>query len=164
MAKMGRRRRDPEVVDNLYCTIDGWQRSFRFCVNHLPSLPGLIEKEGGIWEFDHLEVFGTVRHHYTTRKTRRRTGQKVVMSVYPGHFSRKDYAKNPEAVGSVRTEDGKLLGGLHVPSDVYYSLFPCLVAGTFKEMDVMVRNMRYRQGDLDGIDFSPVETPKEDFE
>ncbi len=115
-------------------------------------------------ELDHLEVFGTVRHHYTTRKTRRRTGQKVVMSVYPGHFSREDYAKNPEAVGSVRTEDGKLIGGLHVPSDVYYSLFPCLAVGTFKEMDVMVRDMRYRQGDLDGIDFSPVETPEEDFE
>lgn len=27
----------------------------------------------------------------------------------------------------------------------------------------MVRNMRYRHGDLDGIDFSPVETSMEIF-
>lgn len=122
MGKRRRPRREPEVIDHIYCTVDGWQRRFRFCVNRLLPLPGLIEKEGGIWEFDHLEVFGTVRYHHTTRRTRRRTGQKVVMSVYPFHFSREDYVKNPEAVGTVRTENGMLLGGMHVPSDAYYSL------------------------------------------
>lgn len=163
MAKRGRPKREPEVIDNLHCTVDGWERTFQFGVNRLPPLPGLIEKEGGISEFDHLKVFGTVRHHYTTRKTRKWTGQKVILSVYAGHFSRKDYVGDPKSVGAVWTEEGKLVGGLHIPSDAFYSLFPSFATGTFKEMEIMIRNMRYRRGDLDGIEFAPKETLLEDF-
>jgi len=164
MTKRGRTRREPEIVDNLYCTIDGWQRTFRFGVNRFPRFEGIFEKDGGIDEWDHLEVFGTVRYHYATRKTRKRTGQKVVLWVFPGRFSRDDYKHGPQSVGGVWTEEGKLLGMLNIPSDAFYSLFPCLTAGTFKELEIKARNMRYRRGDLNGIEFAPKETPLEDLE
>jgi len=164
MTKRGRPRREPEIVDNLYCTIDGWQRTFRFGVNRFPRFEGIFEKDGGIDEWDHLEVFGTVRYHYTTRQTRKRTGQKVVLWVFPGRFSRDDYKHDPQSVGGVWTEEGKLLGMLNIPSDAFYSLFPCLTAGTFKELEIKARNMRYRRGDLNGIEFAPKETPLEDLE
>lgn len=43
---------------------------------------------------------------------------------------------------------------MHLASDAFYSLFPCLGAGIFKELEIKIRNMKYRKGDLDGIEFS----------
>ena len=164
MAKGGRPRREQAIVDDLYCTIDRWQRTFRFGVNRFRSTKASGEREEGITEWDHLEVFGTVRYHYTTRKTRKRIGQKVVLWVFPGRFSRDDYVDDPQSVGGVWTEEGKLFGTLSIPADAFYSLFPCLAACTFKELEIKMRNMHYRRGDLDGIEFAPKETPLEDFE
>ena len=38
-----------------------------------------------------------------------------------------------------------------IPADVFYSLSPCLAAGTFKQMEWRVHNLRYRKGEMDGI-------------
>jgi hypothetical protein len=124
----------------------------------------LDEKEGGFKEWDHLELFGTIRYHKANRKTRSRRGQKVVIWISPTHIPRNDWRDDPNAIGGVWTQAGKLFGTLFLGSDIFYSLFPCLVAGTFKEMGITIRNMRYRRGDLDCIEFSPQETSLEDLE
>jgi hypothetical protein len=152
------------VVDDLYCTVEGWQRTFRFGVNRIPPMKGISDKEGGIDEWDHLEVFSTVRYHWTNRKTRPRRGQKVILWLFPTHVPRENWRDDPDSVGSVWTEDGKLFGTLRLPSDAFYSLFPCLAAGIFKEIQIHIRNMKYRRGDLDRIEFSPKETPIEDLQ
>jgi hypothetical protein len=152
------------AIDNLYCTVDGWQRTFRFGVNRFPPMKGFSDKEGGIDEWDHLEVFGTVRYHWTNRKTRPRKGQKVVLWIFPTHVPRNDWRADPNAIGGVWTQDGKLFGTMRLASDTFYSLFPCLVAGIFKELEIDIRNMKYRRGDLDRIEFSPNETPIEDLQ
>ncbi len=160
-----RRKYKPETaVDNLYCTIDGWQRTYRFGVNRFPPRKRSDEKEGGFDEWDHLEIFGTVRYHYANWKTRPRTGQKVILWITPTHFPREHWRKDPDAIGGVWTEDKKLFGTTYLASDTFYSLFPCLAAGIFKELQINIRNMRYRRGDLDCIDFSPKETPLEDLQ
>lgn len=127
-------------------------------------MTGFNDKEGGIDEWDHLEVFGTIRYHWTNRKTRPRRGQKVVLWLSSTRVPRENWREDPEAVGSVWTEDGKLFGALRLPSDTFYSLFPCLAAGIFKEIQAHIRNMKYRRGDLDRIEFSPDETPIEDLQ
>jgi hypothetical protein len=48
-------------------------------------------------------------------------------------------------------------------ADAFYSLFPCLALNHFKELELTVRRMHYRHGDLDGIRFAPEETPMEDL-
>jgi hypothetical protein len=152
-----------ECPEYLYCTIDGWQRTFRFGVNRLRPIKGLQEKEGGIDEWDHLQVFATVRYHHKPRKGRKRTGQHVELWVHPTHVPRTDWRDDPEAVGGVWTEQGKLFGTLSIPADTFYSLFPCLASNHFKELELTILRMHYRQGDIDGIRFAPKETPMEDL-
>jgi hypothetical protein len=151
-----------DVAETLYCTINGWQRTFRFGVNRFPSIKGFLEKESGFDEWDHLQVFGVVRYHQTS-KTRKRTGQKVELWVFPEHTPRKEWRDDPEAIGGVQTREGKLFGSCSIPADAFYSLFPCLAANRFKELEIKIRGMRYRRGDLDGIEFVPEETPMEDL-
>jgi hypothetical protein len=56
-----------------------------------------------------------------------------------------------------------LFGILSIPVDTFYSLFPCLASNHFKEIELRLLRMHYRQGDLDEIRFSPKETPMEDL-
>jgi hypothetical protein len=152
-----------EFPEYLYCTIDSWQRTFRFGVNRLRPIKGLQEKEGGIDEWDHLQVFATVRYHYKPHKGRKRTGQRVELWVHPTHVPRTDWRDDPEAVGGVWTEQGRLFGTLSIPADTFYSLFPCLASNHFKELVLRILRIHYRQGDIDGITFAPKETPMEDL-
>jgi hypothetical protein len=162
--KRNLRRTSPkEFPEYLYCTIDGWQRTFRFGVNRLPPIKGLQEKEGGIDEWDHLQVFATVRYHDKGRKGRKRTGQRVELWVSPTHVPRENWRDDPEAVGRVWTEQGRLFGSVFIPADVFYSLFPCLASSHFKELELRLLRMHYRHGDIDRIEFAPEETPMEDL-
>jgi len=133
-----------------------------FGVNRIPSRKG-FDKERGFDEWDHLELFGTIRHHYANRRKRSRKGQKIVIWLYPTHVSREDWRDDPVAIGNVWTQEGKLFGSTYLASETFYSLFPCLVAKIFKEIIITIRNMKYRRGDLDCIEFSPNETPPEDL-
>ena len=56
-----------------------------------------------------------------------------------------------------------MFGSLHVPADAVYSLFPCLASNHFKELELILRRMHYRSGDIYGIRFAPRETPMEDL-
>ena len=152
-----------EFPEYLYCTIDGWQRTFRFGVNRLRSIKGLQEKESGIDEWDHLQVFGTIRYHDRHRKGRKRTGQHVELWVFPIHVPRTDWRDDPESIGGVWTQQGKLFGSLSIPADVFYSLFPCLASSHFKEFRLKLLRMHYRHGVIDQIEFAPEETPMEDL-
>ena len=107
--------------------------------------------------------FATVRYHNKPRKGRKRIGQRVELWVFPTHVPRKDWRDDPEAVGGVWTEQGRLFGTLSIPADTFYSLFPCLTSNHFKELQLGILRMHYRQGDLDGIRFAPKETPMEDL-
>lgn len=151
------------AVDHIYCSFDGWQRNFRFGVNRRRPIKELDEREGGFDDWDHLEVFGTVHHHDANRKTRNRKGQKVILWIFPTHVPRDNWRDDPEAVGGVWTEGGKLYGSLRLAADTYYSLFPCLLAGVFKEIQATIRDMKYRRGKLDRMEFSPTETSIEDL-
>ena len=82
---------------------------------------------------------------------------------FPHTRSESGLAGGPEAVGGVWTEQGKLFGSLHVPADAFYSLFPCLAANHFKELELRILRMHYRHGDIAGIRFAPEETPMEDL-
>ena len=160
-----RRKTSPEdIPEYLYCTIDSWQRTFRFGVNRLPIIKGFLEKEGGFDEWDQLEVFGVVRYHQTSKRKRKRTGQKVELWVFPQHTPRKDWRDDPERIGGVWTQEGKLFGSCHIPADTSYSLFPCLEANRFKELEIRIREMHHRRGKIDGIEFAPEETPMEDLQ
>jgi hypothetical protein len=163
---MARRKKDTPVtpIDSLYCTVDGWQRTFRFGINRFRPRIEFGEKEGGFKEWDHLEIFGTIQHHRANRRTRPRKGQKVILWIFPTDVPRKDWREDPAAIGGVWTEQGKLFGTMYLAADTFYSLFPCLVAGIFKELEITIRNMKYRRGDLDQIEFSPMETSIEDIE
>jgi hypothetical protein len=147
----------------LYCTIDGWQRTYRFGVNRLPVIKGLLEKKGGFNEWDHLQIFGVVRYHWTSTRKRKRTGQKVELWLFPEHTPRDDFRDDPEAIGGVNTREGKLFGSCRIPADAFYSLFPCLVSNRFKELEIKIREMHYRRGKIDRIEFAPEETPMEDL-
>jgi hypothetical protein len=125
--KQTKRRTSPkEIPEYLYCTIDGWQRTFRFGVNRLDPIKGLQDEKEPYDEWDHLQIFATIRYHDKTVKGRKRTGQRVELWVFPTHVPRTDWRDDPEAVGGVWTEQGRLFGSLHVPADAFYSLFPCL--------------------------------------
>lgn len=156
-------RKTLEETEHIYCTIESWQRTYRFGVNRLPVLKGLLEKEGGVDEWDHLQVFGVVRYHWTSKKKRKRTGQKVELWVFPEHCPRKEFRDDPEAIGGVNTREGKLFGSCSIPADAFYSLFPCLAANRLKEFELKILDMHYRQGKIDGIEFAPEETPMEDL-
>ena len=93
-------------------------------------------KEGGYDEWDHLQVFATIRYHDKPHKGRKRTGQHVELWVHPTHVPRTDWADDPEAVGEVWTQEGKLFGNVFVPADTFYSLFPCLASNHFKELEL----------------------------
>jgi len=162
--KRTQRKTSPrEIPEYLYCTIDGWQRTFRFGVNRFRSKKEIQNKEDPYDEWDHLQVFATVRYHDRHNKGRKRTGQRVELWVFPTHVPRKDWRDDPEAVGGVWTEQGKLFGSLHIPADSFYSLFPCLASNHFKELELILRRMYYRNGDIYGIKFAPKETPMEDL-
>jgi len=152
-----------EIPEYLYCTIDGWQRTFRFGVNRFPSTDRPREEEGGIDEWDHLQVFATVRYHDKPQKGRKRTGQHVELWVFPIHVPRTDWRDDPKSIGGVWTQQGKLFGTLSIPADAFYSLFPCLASSHFKELQLRILQMHYRHGDIDGIEFAPKETPMEDL-
>ncbi len=152
-----------EVPEYLYCTIEGWQRTFRFGVYRLPVIKGLLEKEGGFDESDLLHIFATVRYHRLSRRARKRTGQHVELQIFPTHSPRKNWRDDPEMIGEVCTEEGKLIGSCCIPADAFYSLFPCLASNRFKELEIRILNMRYRRGNIDGIEFAPEETPMEDL-
>jgi hypothetical protein len=143
--------------------IDGWERTFRFGVNRLRPIKGLPSTESKYDEWDHLQIFGTVRYHHKPVKGMKRTGQRVELWVFPTHVPRTDWRDDPEAVGGVRTEQGRLLGSLHIPADTFYSLIPCLASNHFKELVLKLLRMHYRQGDIDEFEFSPEETPMEDL-
>ena len=161
--KRNRRKISPkEMPEYLYCTIDGWQRTFRFGVNRFHSIKNL-DKEDVYDEWDHLQVFATVRYHHKSRKGRKRTGQRVELWLHPTHVPRTDWRDDPEAVGGVWTQEEKLFGTLSIPADSFYSLFPCLASNHFKELELRLLRMHYRQGDIDGIAFRPKETPMEDL-
>lgn len=162
--KRNRRKRTPEEIpEYLYCTIDGWQRTFRFGVYRLPVLKGLLEKEGGYDDWDHLQIFGTVRYHQPNRKVRKRTGQRVELWVSPTQTPRNEWRDDPGAIGGVWTEKGKLFGACQIASDAFYSLFPCLAADRFKQLEIKILDMHHRSGKLDSIEFAPEETPMEDL-
>ena len=114
-------------------------------------------------EWDHLQVFATVRYHHKPLKGRKRTGQHVELWLSPTHVPRTDWRDDPEAIGGVWTEQGRLFGTVYIPADTFYSLFPCLASNHFKELVLRLIRMHYRQGDIDGIEFSPKETPMEDL-
>jgi hypothetical protein len=152
-----------EMPEYLYCTIDGWQRTFRFGVNRLGPIKALQEGKEPYDEWDHLQVFGTIRYHYKPHKGRKRTGQRVELWVSPTHVPRKDWRDDPEAIGGVWTEQGRLFGSVFIPADVFYSLFPCLASNHFKELELRLLRMYYRHGDIDRIEFAPKETPMEDL-
>jgi hypothetical protein len=152
-----------ELPEYLYCTFEGWQRTFRFGVNRFPSTDRPREEEGGIDEWDHLQVFGTIRYHDRHRKGRKRTGQHVELWVFPIHVPRTDWRDDPESIGGVWTQQGKLFGSLSIPADVFYSLFPCLASSHFKEFRLKLLRMHYRHGVIDQIEFAPEETPMEDL-
>jgi len=158
-----RKRTPAEIPEYLYCTIDGWQRTYRFGVNRLPFIKGLLEKEGGLDEWDQLQIFGVVRYHWTSKKKRKRTGQKVELWVFPEHTPRKDFRDDPEAIGGVNTRKGKLFGSCSIPADAFYSLFTCLDANRFKQLEIKILDMHFRHGKIDGIEFAPEETPMEDL-
>ena len=161
--KRNRRKISPkEMPEYLYCTIDGWQRTFRFGVNRFRSIKNL-DKEDVYDEWDHLQVFATVRYHHKPRKGRKRTGQRVELWLHPTHVPRTDWRDDPEAVGGVWTQEEKLFGTLSIPADSFYSLFPCLASNHFKELELRLLRMHYRQGDIHGIAFRPKETPMEDL-
>jgi len=163
-SKRKRGRRTPEEIpEYLYCTIDGWQRTFRFGVYRLPVLKGLLEKEGGYDDWDHLQIFGTVRYHQPNRRVRKRTGQRVELWLSPEHTPRKEWRDDPEAIGGVWTEKGKLFGACRIASDAFYSLFPCLATDRFKQLEIKILDMHHRRGKLDSIEFAPEETPMEDL-
>ena len=157
-----KKRPPKEFPEYLYCTIDGWQRTFRFGVNRFRRTKRHQEEEP-YDEWGHLQVFATVRYHHKPTKGKKRTGQQVELWVSPTDVPRKDWRDDPEAVGGVWTERGRLFGTLHIPSEAYYSLFPCLASNHFKELELRILRMRYRHGDLDGISFAPKETPMEDL-
>ena len=78
-----------EFPEYLYCTINGWQRTFRFGVNRFRSIKGRREEEA-YDEWDHLQVFATIRHHDKAVRGRKRTGQRVELWVFPTHVPRPD--------------------------------------------------------------------------
>jgi hypothetical protein len=123
----------------------------------------IVNMYGGYGEGDRLEIFATIRHHWTSRKTRLRTGEQVVLSLRPADWKQEEWTKEPETLGHVRSENGRLLGSATVPPEAFYSLLPCLLAGTFKELTVHVQNMRYHRGNLDGFALNPRETPPEEL-
>ena len=162
-ARKAKKSTSKEIPEYLYCSIDGWQRTFRFGVNRLPPIRGLQEEEGGIDEWDHLQVFATVRYHDKVQKGRKRTGQSVELWVHPTYVPRTEWRDDPEAIGGVWTGQGKLFGSLSIAADAFYSLFPCLVSGHFKELVIKIIGMHYRQGKIDEIKFAPQETTMEDL-
>ncbi len=161
--RTSRKTSPKEIPEYLYCTIDGWQRTFHFGVNRFRSKKEIRSKEDAYDEWDHLQVFATVRYHDKPRTGRKRTGQQVELWLHPTHVPRKDWRDDPEAVGGVWTQEGRLFGTLSVTADSYYSLFPCLASNHFKELELRLLRMHYRQGDIDGIGFHPKETPMEDL-
>jgi len=127
-------KRPKEFPEHLYCTIDGWQRTFRFGVNRFGPIKGILE------EVEPYDLW-----------------------VFPTHVPRKNWRDDPEAIGRVWTQEGKLFGTLRISADTFYSLFPCLASDHFKELELRLLRMHYRQGDIDGFSFRPKETPMEDL-
>jgi hypothetical protein len=162
--KRDSRRVSPkEFPEYIYCTIDDWQRTFRFGVNLFRRSKRRREEEEAYEEWDNLKVFGTIRYHHKPLKGRKRIGQPVELWLSPTHVPRTDWRDDPEAIGGVWTEQGRLLGSVYIPADTFYSLFPCLASNHFKELVLRVIRMHYRHGDIHGIEFNPKETPMEDL-
>lgn len=88
-----------EFPEYLYCTIDGWQRTFRFGVNRFRSKKEIQNKEEPYDEWDHLQIFATIRYHDKAIKGRKRTGQRVELWLHPTHVPRTDWRDDPEAIG-----------------------------------------------------------------
>ena len=161
--RKARKSSPKDTPEYLYCTIDGWQRTYRFGVNRYPPIKGLQEKEGGFDEWDHLQVFATVRYHHKVQKGRKRTGQRVELWVHPTYVPRTEWRDDPEAIGGVWTGQGKMFGSVSVAADAFYSLFPCFASSHFKELVLRIIQMHYRSGKIDEIGFAPQETPMEDL-
>lgn len=70
---------------------------------------------------------------------------------------------DPDAIGGVWTEEGKLSGTCRIASDTFYSLFPCLTASHFKELEIKITDMHLWRGKPDSIEFAPKETQMEDL-
>ncbi|MDF1554392.1 MAG: hypothetical protein P1P84_15080 [Deferrisomatales bacterium] len=149
-----------ESNDWFTCTVDDWRRTYRFGVNRNRKLfPEAFD------EWDLIEVFGTVRHHDGSgRRGKKLRWPNVEVWISPTTTPREQWRDDPEAVGGVRTESGKLHVYTQFPVEVYLSLIPCFSMGHFKEMYLHVRNLYRRSGTLDSISLNPKETPLEDLE
>jgi len=159
-----KRTRQEKFTDTFYCTVNGWRRSFIFGVN--PRRGSKIDELLGdkpYDDWDDIEVFGTIRHHNSDRKGRRRIFTAVEISIHPTHAPRDEWRNDPEAIGGVWTEKEKLRVNVSVAADTYHSLIPCFANNHFKEIRLEVRNLRYTQGSLYRISFDPEETPREDM-
>jgi hypothetical protein len=74
---------------------------------------------------------------------------------------RDQWRNDPGAVGNVFTEKGKVVGVLRLAADTFYSFFQSLTESHFKELEMRVRDLRYRHGKMEGIEFAPEETPED---
>ena len=164
MKARGKKACSGETTDTFYCTVNGWRRSFIFGVN--PRRGSKIDELLGdkpYDDWDDVEVLGTIQHHNSDRKARRRIFTTVDIRIHPTHVPRDKWRDDPEVIGGVWTGKEKLRVNVSVAADTYHSLITCFASNHFREIRLEVRNLHYTQGSLYRISFDPEETPLEDM-
>ena len=130
-----------QVMEYFYFTVDHWVRNCRFEVNrHKREM-----QSDHYAERDEILVAGRLRS-----KTKRNftTGEAHIL---PSRVSCKEMENGADQIGNVWTKPGRIFCSAFIPADVFYSLSLCLAAGTSKQMEWRMHNLRYRKGEMDGI-------------
>jgi hypothetical protein len=153
-----KKKRPTQIYDSFYCAIDDWQRVYHFGA----KVPERKYDESGYGEWDRILITTNIRHHITNRPNRRRKFEAVEIWLSPDHKLRSNWSKDAKDIGGIFPDQGLLRVYVDLPSDVFYSLIPCLAINHFKEISLSAWNLRYSHGDIRSIGFEAKETPSED--
>lgn len=159
---MARKKRRRPVVhyDSFHCTVEDWRWEYHFGA----MIPERKYDDSGHHEWDWIRVFTKVRHHDTSRMKSSRKFESIEFCLHPDHELRGKFSKEAIDIGLIMFDRRMLRAHVHLASDVYYSLIPCLATNHLKEISLSVRNLRYWRGDIQSIAFNPEEVPFEEIQ
>ncbi len=142
---MGRRKtKEPLRLEEYYCEIESWSRSFCWGVNRMR------------WEFapdwayerNRIVVEGRIWHIDSDIRKRRKY-ERLSAYLFSSSSPISEWNQEANSIGGVWVEDGALCCGAHMPLDTFVTMVPSLVVGCFKQVVVTVLDLKYNKGRTD---------------
>ena len=149
-------KKEYERREEYYVEIEKWTRKYSVGINRHP------------WEFNQdrfsewntVVVTGKIRHIHSDVRARRKY-ERLSVYIFSSSSPISKWNQEANSIGGVWVEDGVLCCGAHMPPDAFVTMVPSLAAECFKEVMVVVLDLKYHKGRTDEICLRPELTPME---